>query len=68
MNIYKQLSNLGLTKEFPGIQCFYEIANRFVKEGIGASGVIPLEETRRNLVYKLATKVHSVSDVILKSW
>lgn len=66
-NIYLQMYDLGIDEHVcEGMRQFKEVANRFVKEGIGASGRIQLHEINRDLVYILSTQPHVVSSVVLK--
>ncbi len=64
--IYQQMYDLGLSKELEGVAEFFKIANTFVKEGIGASGSLPLAGMKRRLVYRLSMLPHVTSNVTLQ--
>lgn len=64
--LYQQLEALGLPRDLPGIQQFRHIASAFVRDGISASGSLPLEGTKRTLVYKLSMLPHVTSTITLR--
>lgn len=64
--LYKQLSDLGLSKEHNGIRDFMQIANDFVKDGQSASGKISLDGLKRDLIYTLSLRKQIPSSITLK--
>jgi hypothetical protein len=67
-SIYTKLADLGLSTETcPSLEEFKRIANTFVKDGVGQSGVIKIPEIQRELQYKFSMQSHIDSSIILRS-
>ena len=64
--IKSKLSELGLSQEFSGIKEFYEIAEKYINEGVSWSGSIKLHGTKRILEARLPMREHIKCSVNLK--
>lgn len=63
--LYTKLDSLGIPPDLEGIRAFRAIANDYVKDGIGHSGVIPIREIQRILRYKFPLHPEIPCDVTL---
>ncbi len=64
--MYKQLYDLGLSREHDGIKDFMTLANLYVKDAVAASGTIPLHGLKRDLLYTLSNQKHIPCSITLK--
>lgn len=65
-NLYKQLYELGLSREHTGIHDFMVLANDYVKNAVSASGSIPLPGLKRDLLYTLSIQKQIPCSITLK--
>lgn len=66
IQLYQQLQNLGIYRQFEEMEEFYTAANEFIKNKIGCSGVIRLPMLQRDLHYQLIIFHPQPSNVLLK--
>lgn len=66
IQLYQQLQNLGIHRQFEEMEVFYTAANEFVKNKISCSGVIRLPMLQRDVHYQLITFHPKPSNVFLK--
>lgn len=66
MELYKQLQNLGISRQWYEMERFYQDANAFVKDKIGFSGKISLPMIQRELLYELILFHPKPSNICLK--
>ena len=67
LELRKKFAELGLDEENEDMKKLISKMNDFVKESIGFSGKIVLEEYKRVAVCKFTLQPHSVSTVVLKA-
>jgi hypothetical protein len=67
LDVYSQINALGLSNKMPGVRAFKEIAQAFVRDGVGGSGTIPLIEADRTIVYKMSMQNRVPSVVVLRA-
>jgi hypothetical protein len=56
VTVLKQIKDLGLSKEIPGIKEFYQICNKYVINGEAINGKIKLNGFKRELIYILPSR------------
>lgn len=66
IQLYQQLQNLGIHRQFEEMEVFYTAANEFIKNKIGSSGVIRLPMLQREVHYQLIVFHPQPSNVLLK--
>lgn len=64
--VYAAVEALGLPDDLPGWKEFRAIANAFVKDGVAASGTLPIPGTKRALQYTLSMQPHVKSMAVLR--
>ena len=52
----QKFARLGLTDEIDGVRRFFDLAEAFVEEGVGASGKIKLAGMKRVIEYVLSVR------------
>jgi hypothetical protein len=67
LELRKKFSELGLDEENEDMKTLIKKMNDFVKEGVGFSGKVVLEEYKRVAVCKFSLQPHSISTIILKA-
>jgi hypothetical protein len=67
LELRKKFAELGLDEETDGMKELIQKMNAFVKESVGFSGKIVLEEYKRVAVCKFTLQPHSVSTIVLKA-
>ena len=64
--IIQEISNLGLSPQYPGIKQFYEICRNYINNDISESGKIKIKGTKRILEYVLTRRKNIDCKVCLK--
>lgn len=66
VELYRQLQNLGIHRQFEDIEEFYTAANHFIRNKQSASGKIRLPMMQRELQYELILYHPRPSNILLK--
>lgn len=66
IELRKQINHLGIDI-LPEIEALFPIMNNFVRNGISASGKIPIPSIQRTAHYMFSNNAHIVSSITLKN-
>jgi len=66
IELRKQINHLGIDI-LPEIEALFPIMNDFIRNGISASGKIPIPSIQRTAYYIFSNTTHIVSSITLKN-